>query len=164
MCRLKCVGLAVALLATSLWSATVHLNAQETAAFDRRPKDCIAVASIDGTDVSDDQTILFFLRGAKIYRNHLPRTCRGLKRADVFVYAAASGRLCANDLITVVEPRGGGLSCSLGKFNPVSEDELEELTAEPGDESAAIEVEVVKLPPAQNMPGQPDTTAPRDQH
>ena len=43
------------------------------------PERCVSLHRIRSTDVIDDQNILFNMKGGKIYRNHLPRKCHGLK-------------------------------------------------------------------------------------
>jgi hypothetical protein len=124
--------------------------AQEEGAFDRTPKDCIQVNSIDQTEAVDDQNILFHMRGKTVYRNHLPQRCPSLKREDRIAYKVYSGRLCSTDTITVLELFGGvlqpGFTCGLGDFVPLSPEEIEDFEREderPG--RAAIEAEPVDL-------------------
>ena len=98
--------------------------------FDRSPVDCISVSRIDKTDIVDDQTILFFMRGGKqIYRNYLPHRCPNLEVEDRFGYHVSSGRLCRIDLIRVLPRIGFPLSCQLGQFVPISAEEVDELRA-----------------------------------
>ena len=137
-----------------LLAATLMPNlsgAQDDDKLDRRPVDCISVPSIDDTEVIDDRTVLFFLRGEKVYRNYLPKACPGLERQDSFSYRTTGSRLCEMDTITVLERdsvrAGTGFTCALGEFRPISPDEVDELS--PGPTSlgrSAIEVEVVELP------------------
>jgi hypothetical protein len=134
-------------------------------AFDRTPVDCISVSSIDRTDVIDDRTILFFMRGRKIYRNYLPRRCPGLERHDRFAYQTTSNRLCDIDTITVLEQWGArlqpGFVCPLGAFHPIPLEEVEELklTREAGGaQRNAIEGQPVDLP-AQGDPPAADEAA-----
>ena len=109
--------------------------AQDEGAFDRTPRDCITVATIDQTDALDDQNIIFHMRGNTVYRNHLPRRCPGLERENRIAYTIHSGRLCSIDTITVLEdsfggPLGGfnqGFTCRLGEFVPLSPEEVEDL-------------------------------------
>jgi len=85
---------------------------------------CIALSSIERTEVVDDSTILFRMRNGDVYRNVLRATCRTLKDREQFAYRVNAAQLCAMDLITVLETHGLGLapgpSCSLGSFEPVS--------------------------------------------
>lgn len=121
--------------------------------FDRTPQDCISVTSIDRTKVIDDETILFFMRGRQVLRNHLPRTCPGLARHDRFSYRTTANRLCDIDTITVLEQWGGrlqnGFTCPLGEFHPITAEEVEELegiAAGRGRGRDAIDSEPAQLP------------------
>jgi hypothetical protein len=104
---------------------------QEDGAFDRSPRDCVIVSSIDETEAIDDQNLIFHMRGNRAYRNHLPRRCPGLERENRFAYEARGGRLCSIDTITVLEQFGvgfrNGFTCKLGEFVPLSPEEIEEL-------------------------------------
>jgi hypothetical protein len=106
---------------------------------DGEPLRCVSLNRIDRTEVIDDQTIAFHLRGGDILLNRLGRTCNGLAREDRFSYRVTSGQLCRSDSITVLENSvfglGRGASCVLNDFDPSDEDELavlkkEELEAE----------------------------------
>jgi hypothetical protein len=118
----------------SLWTLPVlvplALGAQEDGAFDRTPRDCIVVSSIDETDALDDQNLVFRMRGNRVFRNHLPRRCPGLERENRIAYQTRGGRLCSIDTITVLEESGvgfrNGFTCRLGEFVPMSPDEIEE--------------------------------------
>ena len=83
-------------------SATVRADDEPT--FDRKPRDCVQTQAISRTEILDDQTIIFFMRGKNVaYRNFLPKKCPGLKRWERFGYSVTAGRLCSVDLITVLE-------------------------------------------------------------
>jgi hypothetical protein len=110
----------------------------EDVAFDRTPKDCVLSSSIDKTDATDDQNILFYMRNRGVYRNHLPRKCPGLDRENRISYKlSGTRRLCSTDMITVLEESGfsggtgfrEGFTCRLGEFVPLSPEEIEELEA-----------------------------------
>ena len=123
---------------------------EEDAAFDRTPQDCIVVQSIDQTDAVDDQNIIFYMRGNKVYRNHLPRKCPGLERENRVAFETRSSRLCSIDTITVLEDFGvgfrPGFTCRLGEFVPMSAAEVEELELrEDGAGQSAIETSSVEL-------------------
>jgi hypothetical protein len=131
--------------------------AQEDAPFDRTPADCLSVSRIDKTKAIDDQNIIFYARGDRAYRNHLPRKCPGLERENRFAYRTSVGRLCSTDTITVLEQFGVGLrngfTCRLGEFVPLSPAEVEELEQleEGGRGRRAIETTEVELEP-ENAP------------
>ena len=93
---------------------------------DPAPEECVNVRQIKKTEIIDDQNILFYMNGGKIYRNHLPRKCFGLKRRESFSYKLHTPRLCGIDIIKVVDQFGGlsqGTSCGLGKFHPISKEQ-----------------------------------------
>jgi hypothetical protein len=114
----------------------------------RNPQRCISTTRLDRTEVVDDETVLFFMRGGDVYRNRLSRSCPGLEREKRFTYRVYGNQLCRVDTITVLESRAFGLTdgftCALGDFQPISVDEAERLTGEfwPPD----VEIEAVELP------------------
>jgi hypothetical protein len=132
MIRISKVGLRL-IAGFMPWLATATALGQddEDGAFDRTPQDCLLVSRIDQTDALDDQNIIFRMRGNEVYRNTLPRKCPGLERENRISYQARGGRLCNVDTISVLEDFGFGLrpgfTCRLGKFVPLSPDELEDL-------------------------------------
>ncbi len=89
---------------------------------------CILPSRIRSTDIIDDRTIVFYMSQKKIFVNQLPRRCAGLRIAGAFSYRVSVARLCDIDRITVVDSFGGrvnrGASCGLGKFRPVTEEEV----------------------------------------
>jgi hypothetical protein len=169
MARARRSRLARLALLTSLLAGTAQLRAQEgDDTFDRTPQTCINTQTIDRTKVLDDRTILFFMRGKKVYRNYLPRKCPGLVREDRFLYRSNSGRLCDIDSVTVLEQWSGrlspGFTCQLGPFLPVSPDEAEDLLRKDDEPRDAIESESVELPPGEDSQDAPaEETAPPEQ-
>ena len=144
------------------WAACVLLvtsaqvqadNEDDVDTLDRTPRDCISTNRIRDTDVIDDQTIVFQMRGGQFYSNILERDCPGLARHKRFAYET-NGRLCDIDTITVLEQWGGGFqrgfTCRLGEFHPITEIEAEDLIAGP-DAAAArdndVEIKEAELPP-----------------
>lgn len=96
---------------------------------------CIQINRIRSTYVIDDQRILFYMRGRDVYLNLLPRRCRGLGFERSFSYRTSQSQLCDLDSITVLRRSGGldrGMSCGLGKFHPMTEEDADALrNAEP---------------------------------
>jgi hypothetical protein len=94
---------------------------------DREGERCISTNSLRSTHAVDDRSMLFYMRGGVIYLNVLSHNCPGLKRQNRISYKVMAGRLCSVDVITVLESFGGGLSpgisCGLGQFYGISEDE-----------------------------------------
>ena len=108
---------------------------EEDFAIDREGERCISTRNIRGTDILDERTILFRMRGGDYFVNYLRHDCPGLVREDRFSYRTTGGRLCQVDTIRVLEQFGGfiqeGMSCGLGVFYPISEEEAEFLALEP---------------------------------
>lgn len=105
---------------------------------------CLNLSTIKETKVIDDQTILFYMRGGKIYRNDLPYRCSGLSFEEGFSYSTSINKLCGNrEIITVLDR---GTKCGLGGFTEVSEDQAQALIDEKyarrrGEASAEAETE-----------------------
>jgi hypothetical protein len=131
--------LAVAGGGTGAWA-----QADDVDTFDRTPVDCVIVNNIRRTEILDDQTIVFHMRGSRIFLNHLPRSCPTLEREERFAYRTSGGRLCAVDTITVIERTGfgGGFTCPLGQFHPVTVEEIQELREGP----SGVEVSPAEVP------------------
>ncbi len=112
---------------------------------------CLSSRSISRTDVIDDQNVLFYIRGSAIYLNHLPKSCSRLALDRRFIYETSVGRLCESDHITVLRDGGfdtvAGRTCRLGRFHPISKEQVQALREPP-------ELEPEPLPPAE--PEQPE--------
>jgi hypothetical protein len=150
-------------LLTTLLAGTAELRAQDgEETIDRTPQTCITTQTIDRTKVVDDRTILFYMRGKRVYLNYLPRKCPGLEREERFLYRSNGGRLCDIDSVTVLEQWSGrlspGFTCQLGAFHPMSDEEAAALTRVGEQPRDAIETEPVELPP-----GDADQEAPAEQ-
>lgn len=95
--------------------------------------DCIPVHRVDRTEVLDNRSIVFHMRGREAFLNQLERDCPGLDRERRFMYEVRSDQLCNVDTISVLEDWGVGVAtgftCPLGPFQKVSEDELSDLRA-----------------------------------
>jgi hypothetical protein len=108
-------------------------------------ENCIRRSSIRSTNIIDDRTIIFYMSQQKIYVNHLPNRCSGLRSAGTFSYRTHGSQLCSVDMITVVRSMGRGLntgpSCGLGKFRPVTKEEV-----------AMIKNKDVELPSQESAP------------
>ena len=107
---------------------------------------CLSSRSISRTEVIDDQNVLFFIQGSAIYLNHLPKTCSRLALERRFIYETSVGRLCESDHITVLMDGGfaavAGRHCRLGRFHPISREQVQELMEPP-------ELQPEPLPPAE---------------
>jgi hypothetical protein len=154
----KRVYLGFSALASSwLLAGSTATYADDDATFDRTPRDCVITQSIARTEVLDDQTIIFYMRGKNIaYRNYLPKKCPGLKRWDRFGYQVTAGRLCNIDLITVLENSifgvglDKGFTCRLGDFHPLSPEDIASLKIEKegGPRPDSVKAKPAEVPPA----------------
>jgi len=113
----------------------------------QEPVRCVALSRIDRTEVIDNQTVAFFMRGRDIFLNRLDVECPRLDHERRFSYRTSTGQLCAIDRITVIENTGFGLgagaSCGLGMFVPTTEEALAMLKGE--EEPAEITVEDIEV-------------------
>jgi hypothetical protein len=159
--RLK---LPLAMCAVALVAGAATSAAEDKDAFDRTPRECLTTTAIDRTQILDDQTILFHMRGKQVYRNYLPKKCPGLKREGRFMYQTTHAQLCDIDTVTVLEQWGGrfnpGFTCKLGDFQPITREEAEELSAVRGkDARNAIQSKAVELPQGKDAPAAAEDTA-----
>lgn len=108
---------------------------EEDFAIDREGERCINTRNIRSTDILDERTILFRMRGGDYFVNYLRNDCPSLVREERFSYRSSGGRLCQVDMIRVLEQFGGfiqeGMSCGLGAFYPVTEEEADFLALAP---------------------------------
>ena len=91
-------------------------------------ENCIRRSAIRSTDIVDDRTVIFYMSQQKIYVNQLPHRCSGLRSAGTFSYRTTGSQLCSVDTIKVIRSMGRSLStgpsCGLGKFRPVTKEEV----------------------------------------
>jgi hypothetical protein len=137
----------VAVLGSAFWfSERAHAD-DET--FDRTPVNCIVVNRIRRTEVVDDQSILFFMRGGQIYRAMLPNACTGLDREQRFAYQVRGAQLCSTDMITVLERASlgsTGMTCRIGLFHPTTPEAVQELRGVPQQQGEMEPVERAEQP------------------
>ncbi len=124
---------------------------------------CLNHPSIKRTKVLGDRNIVFVMRDDTIYNNQLPRQCPSLKRNSLVNYAVENSRLCAGGQFHVLLELGPSnyaptFVCQLGSFVPITEAELEDITAMTQENRSrgnsrrsrreAVTTEQVELPPA----------------
>ena len=122
---------------------------------DMQGQRCLSSRPIRKTEVLDDQNILFYLRGAAIYLNHLPKPCKRLAQEGRFMYRTTVARICKYDIINLLVDSGGtlglGRACKLGTFYPITKEDVERIK-EPFD------MEITPIPPADpEEPEEPET-------
>jgi hypothetical protein len=145
-----------ALLGSVAALSLVSAAAQDDDESSDEPLRCMSMNSIRSTKILDDQRVLFIQARDKVFLNRLDRECLGLFRSGTFTYQVQSGarhaRLCDTDSITVLETTGRGLNCGLGRFEPLSQAEIETLIGGP---SPAITSAPVELPKEEPAPAEP---------
>lgn len=151
-CRLPVVLL---LPVIAMLSAAAEEDAAEE---DDAYKRCISSRSIRSTSVENDRSIVFHMRGRKIYLNTLPSPCLGLAREGRFSYTTYGSNLCRSDLIRVLDHSGFGLqqgrACRLGGFRLVTKEDLEDLF---GDRDQRIEPKEVETPEVEDVVTEEET-------
>jgi hypothetical protein len=83
---------------------------------------CLQTYQIDHTEIPDDSTILFRMKGGQVWKNTLTAPCSGLRANGGFQYSTDINEICSNlQSIRVIEQGGGprlGAVCLLGEFTP----------------------------------------------
>jgi hypothetical protein len=75
---------------------------------------CLDATRIDHTSMPDDQTILFYMRGGKIWKNTLKTACPGLHAEHAFAQVIRGSEICSNrQMIQVINRE---TPCALGAF------------------------------------------------
>ena len=126
------------------------------------PRSCLPHPTITRTKILNGRNIVFVTRDNTIYNNELPKQCPSLSRRSLVNYGIQNGRICAGDRFQVLWESGPGhyqpaAMCQLGNFVPITETELDDLTAmteENRDRSKrgrskreAVTTEPVEVPP-----------------
>ena len=107
------------------------------------PERCLTSAQYRDFSVLDDQRILFEGSRGRLWLNELRMRCPDLRFGHTLVFETQtrSGRICDLDSFEVVEwaywPRYrrwpwhwfSGVRCTLGKFQPVTEEQVEAIRA-----------------------------------
>lgn len=134
------------------------LLAPVVAASDEDPFDedaslrCVNIGLILRTKVVDDGHVVFVMRNDEMLLNTLRSRCSGLARRGSFTYKINSRSLCELDRIAVID--GGsfseplGRSCSLGRFRPVT---MEDLAREFAPVLPSLRLDKVEPPPVEDV-------------
>jgi hypothetical protein len=109
-------------------AAPVSPAEPESDVVDDGSRRCINVGRILKTRVMDDNNIVFMMRHDRMYLNQLRSSCIGLARNGAFTYRIPTRSLCELDWITVLMSgsigNAMGNSCTLGRFRPVTLEDL----------------------------------------
>lgn len=118
------LGAALLALSANGWAADSNSKPEHK-------EDCIQLTQIRDTKVIDDQNILVYAGPNRVYKNHLPHKCNGLRNADSYMYKTSLSQLCSLDVITILNRYGSafsqGPSCGLGKFELIDRKTADEL-------------------------------------
>ena len=90
--------------------------ATETSDSDAQKGICIPTDFIDHSDVVDDQTIIFHMKGGIAWRNTLRFSCTSLKNEGGFAFVTDFPEVCAN--AQTIRVLRSGILCELGQFTP----------------------------------------------
>ncbi len=110
---LGAAGLSLAILALSACSDDEPAPTDATTAGNGV---CIQATAIDHTQIVDDRTILFFMKGGQSWKNTMHFDCPSLKIEDGFAFVTDFSEICSNSQ-TIRVLRSGSL-CELGQFTP----------------------------------------------
>jgi hypothetical protein len=92
---------------------------------------CLRSTDYRRVQILDRQRLVFHGRGSKRWLNQLRMPCPGLRRNDTLAFEAHSTRLCQHDGFRSIDPTGYGGPrsgiCSLGPFEPVTEEQVQML-------------------------------------
>jgi len=115
-----------------LYTAGARAADQAPASSDTaKPERCLTLSAIRNMTVIDDKTLLFEMPGHKYYVNRLSHACPGIQLGDPIMYKTSLNLICNLDLVTVLDPIGGGFlrgpSCGLGMFVPITRAQAKDL-------------------------------------
>jgi hypothetical protein len=113
--------------------ATVAATAEEDEAWASfppgEPQNCITARRIRTVDPVGNHSLLVYLHNGDVWRNRLRNRCLGVRQSSVLSYEVRGGRLCAGDIVAVLENFAGTLdrrgTCVLGEFDYLTEDQAE---------------------------------------
>ena len=108
------------------------VHAQD-AVTDKEPIRCVKIDRIENVDVIDNENVVFQIGINNYYLNTLPYACNGLRLNESIMYRTSTNELCDIDVITILDKIGPGVqagpSCGLGKFKPITREEIKTLKA-----------------------------------
>ena len=96
---------------------------------DSLPVRCLPDAAYTDVEVINPELLLFRGLGDRMWLNRTRSACLGSRIDPVLAFDMRHGRLCDLDSVAVADNIGGywstGAGCSLGKFAPVSPEQVE---------------------------------------
>ncbi len=112
------------LVAVTIASQAAPAAADDDVIESYESRQCIKISAVNSMRVVNDQELLFYTLGRKVYLNTLRPPCIGLASAKWYSFKADSGQLCERDRIKFFH---GVVSCPLGRFQPISREDAEAL-------------------------------------
>jgi hypothetical protein len=101
---------------------------------------CLSLIRIDDSKILDSRHMLFTMTDKSMYLNTLPRNCAGMDPGDTYTFRTSLNRLCHQDVITILHPGGHymipGVSCGLGMFERVTQEQVDALKRQIDAESS----------------------------
>ena len=92
-------------------------EALRAAAPERPPNVCINIREIQRTEIPDDRTIIFHMRGGMVWQNKLKTVCPMLRVSPYTQIIHGTDTVCSNQqFIHVIQT---GNDCVLGEFTPL---------------------------------------------
>ncbi|WP_310475339.1 hypothetical protein [Sandarakinorhabdus sp.] len=82
-------------------------------------RQCLQLSALRSTNVVNSRAIDFTLRDGSVWRANLHSACPQLGTERAFSYSTSIGQLCAQDIITVIQPMArnfNGPRCGLAPF------------------------------------------------
>ena len=88
---------------------------------------CIDASRIRRTETLSESFIVFYLRPRTIWVNQLPRPCDGLRTDSVLSIESNERQMCEFHFVEPYNPAldQGGVSCRLGRFEQVTQEQLD---------------------------------------
>lgn len=127
-------------------------QASEEGAEQAESERCINARSIRRTEVIDDNNVVFYVQGRRIFLNSLPKSCKGLSRDRRFLFETHTRSLCEHDTIRILQEASGhiyaGRSCKLGRFLPVTQEDIENFRK---DRTRQPEFRKLEPPPVEDV-------------
>lgn len=94
------------------------------------PVRCVPRWQYEHTEIINERYVAFKGHAGKIWVNELRRECTGLTRNDILKFSGTASQICELDSFDVLDRFGfigPTLSCTLGKFHPVTKVQLDSI-------------------------------------
>ena len=147
------------IVGAAAWLAGAQMPAGHADEHEAEPETlrCLNARTIRRTHVINDDYVVFWIQGRRLFLNALPKSCKGLSRDRRFSFETSTRSLCVRDKIRVLEESASGFYegrfCTLGLFYPMSEEDLASfiqdrtVTPQPEEVESADVEDIVKEQP-----------------